>query len=180
MSERGRWYNDTPITDIHEALGILNVQSPLLNEVVRLARRWADGIVTWEIVVPWYTHGDSGGERAGENYFQIDTALAQRLVDEKMVTPYIEARWGYSETHRDRLVITKHGKDALKIFEEHALATAVALLTPGIHTDLVGEPVIAHIRREEWRTGHYYIEFRMPDERRCRVYPDIGMLIVQS
>lgn len=170
--EHTHWNNEEPITDVHEALEILSEQSPTDSDEFRL-HPTRGKLYAWEIVVPWYTEGDSGGDQSGYHYYQIDETLAETLVKEGLVEKRREPRMGYTHTHNDQLVISQAGRDALDAYLTQMRAKAESLLRPGVHTDLTGKPDYAGHDRDGYHCGKLYFEFRLPDtDRRCRVYPE--------
>jgi hypothetical protein len=176
--EYTRWLNAKPIGDLNEALSLLRAQSSS-NESHYLSRR-ANGQekMRWEIVIPWYAEGDSGGDRSGYDYVQIDQQLAEKLLSEKHVEGLEVKYWGGSFRERDKFTITKTAAESNREFETALLEKAAALLTPGVHTDLAGEARRIGFGREHWRHGRFYVDFRTPSGDRYRVYPEEGTAVV--
>lgn len=176
--EYDHWYNDEPFTDIHEVLQLLNTRSPLINEEFHL-HPCPEYDWKWEIVEPWFTSGDSGGDRSGYHYYQIAPELAERLVAECLVTPRKQKEWGYTREILDELVISAAGKTMVETFEAEMRARAESMLTPGVHTDLTGDPVYRGFRREGYRHGRLYYKFQLPESNDCcRVYPEEGRIVL--
>lgn len=175
--EYDHWYNDEPMTDVHEALEFLASKSPLLNEEFHLhpcsRSEWK-----WELVAPWYTSGDSGGDRSGYHYYQIAQELAERLVAENLVTPRRVPQWGYTETRESELVISSTGRRVIEEFEKTMRTKAESLLRPGVHTDLTGKPVYRGFRRDGYRHGRLYYKFELPGGGCCQVYPEEGKVVL--
>ena len=168
------WYNEKPITDLNEALHLLDYPN-WSDEPSYLARRdEADG---WEIITPWYSEGDSGGDTSGNYYLQIDRALGQKLFEEKLVEPrrinYVGGFW-LDDT---QLVLTKDAKKRVETFHAEQRERARALLKPGVHTDLTGVPEPMRRRREQTNYGRLYFDFRCPNDTVCRIYPETGEVI---
>lgn len=171
------WSNQEPITDVHEVLHFLAEQSRIANEEFHLHRTSGEEW-EWELVAPWYTHGSSGGDRSGWDYYQIDPALAEQLVQDGLVTPHRIPRMGYMETRENELVLSSEGRMKVIAFDKEMRIVGEGLLTPGIHTDLTGTPDYRGYRREEFRHGKLYYQFEMPTGGICRVYPEEGKVLL--
>ena len=176
-NEHSYWDNKEPITDINEALSFLSHQGSS-SDPIHLARHRRPGGEVWELVKPWYAEGDSGGDTSGLDYYQIDPALAQRLVAERLVVPHVVKYWGGSYEENDKLVISSAARERDRNFEHEQLGAAEKFLTPGIHTDLTGKPKRVAWGRDHHWYGRLYADYEMPDGRRCRVYPEKGEVVV--
>lgn len=168
--EHSFWYNQEPISDPYEALSLLRSNnSSTIPPYLR--RELIDALWTWEIVVPWYHEGSSGGDSSGEDYYEVVDAVAQRLKLESHVEPHVDKGWGWSRPNPDRLVISSRSKEMSIEHERVLRAAAAALLRPGIHTDLSGKP---HQGGAGWDydTNRFYVDFHTPSETTCRVYPE--------
>jgi hypothetical protein len=175
--EHSYWENDEPYTDVHIVLELLNKQSPTYepNHLDRCTGEEYD----WEIIVPWFTYGSSGGDRSGHNYHQIDTALAKELVDNGWVEPRKILHMGYTETRENEFVISPAGKKKLEAYLSEMKARAESLLVPGVHTDLTGSIRYRGHRRDDWGWGPIYLIFDLPEDRgQCHVYPDEGKIVM--
>ncbi len=170
------WRNPEPFTDIHMALELLAGDSTT-TEPVYLQRCQGEDY-EWQIVLPWYTHGSSGGDQSGYDYFQIDPVLAKQLVDERLVAIRRILHLGYTEERKDQFVIDRLGKRKVEDFKREMLAKAESMLTPGVHTNLTAEPERRGSSRDQWRYGALHFDFKMPLGGICRVYPEEGRLIV--
>ncbi|HUO50601.1 MAG TPA: hypothetical protein VMU25_03530 [Candidatus Paceibacterota bacterium] len=174
------WDNEHPIVDLHEALSVLGAESSS-REPHHLARRsQGDGSPFWEIVVPWYREGDSGGDRSGCDYLQIDQELAHRLVIENLLEQNLVKYFGGSRREVNKFVITEHAAAENRAYEESLLEKAEALLVPGIHTDLTGKARRIDYGREHWRYGRFRVDFRTPLGDRCRVFPETELVVLDS
>ena len=168
------WFNETPITNLNEVLDVLKEKSTAI-EPHFLSRK--NG--RWEIVLPWYRDGSSGGDTWGYRYLQIDPKTAETLVSEKLVEPHQVKHLGYTETQKDVLVISRKGREIIKMFVESMITKADGMLKPGIHTDLTGKPSRSGFGREEWRYGRFYVGYEMPSGQKCRVFPEQNILVVE-
>ena len=168
------WFNETPITNLNEVLDVLKDKSTTI-EPHFLSRK--NG--RWEIVLPWYRERDSGATSAGYHYLQIDPKTAETLVSEGLVVPNEVKHLGYTETQKDVLVISRKGREIIKMFVESMIKKADGMLQPGIHTDLSGEPARCGYRREHWRYGRLSVEYKMPSGETCCVFPEQNILIVE-
>lgn len=172
-----RWKNPELFTDIHTVLQLLNSKSPTRTPThLHECHKGSD--FEWEIIVPWYTQGDSGGDQSGYDYFQIEKSLAERLVTEGLVHPRTQVGRGYTTSIKDELVISTLGKEMIEGFQKDMRAKAESMLTPGVHTDLTGKPMYLGSSREHWRYGPLYYEFEMPSGGSCRVYPEEGRIVL--
>lgn len=173
-----RWRNELPIVDLNEALYLLAMDMRLSVEVPYLTRRQQEAVgEIFELVVPWYTHGDSGGDQSGYYYFQIDQDLARKLVMDGLVQPTVVKYWGGSHEETNKLVISPSAHERHREFETEMLAKAETLLKPGLHTDLTGRPCRRYYGLEHQYYGRFYVEFEMPNGKQCRVYPGEDILI---
>jgi hypothetical protein len=173
-ADRHHWYNEGPILDLNEALELLQRESST-TEPHHMARRFR--ATEWEIVIPWYSEGDSGGDQSGYYYFQIDQTLAKRLVREKLVEPRRVNYMGGHYFNDDELVISTEARRSVQAFLAEMQTKACALLIPGVHTDLTGEIRPGLQGREQWRTGKLYYDFTTPNNERCRVYPETNEVV---
>lgn len=173
------WWNAEPITDIYEALQLLNEELGWIGEdaFVRLHDCRGEKVgLSWEIILPWYREGSSGGDMSGRYYFQIDSNLAERLVAEELVE--FRRKYGGSLILRDEYVISRAGHRHWKEYFDTMRAKAVGMLKPGVHTDLSGKPVYVGQSRDHWRYGKLYFEFGMPLGGNCRVYPEDNCILM--
>lgn len=166
-TEHTNYSNKVPIADMHEALELLMMDGSSTDPYHLTNRK---GI--WEIVLPWYHEGSSGGDSSGFDYFQIDQELAKRLVDERKVEPRRKMRWGATDILQNELVPTRAAVRDEEVYRREMQAHAKSLLVVGLHTDLSGEAVSNGWGREEWRYGRMYFDFKMPNDNICRVYPE--------
>jgi hypothetical protein len=164
------------MTDLHEALEFLSSTSPVAGDEFHL-HRFPFTDCEWELVAPWFTSGSSGGDRSGYHYYQIDPVLATELVKEGFVEKRRVRGWGYTRVVEDELVITEAGRQKLEAYLKEMRAKAESLLKPGVHTDLTGEVDHAGHNRDGYHCGKLYFEFRIPNQGRCRVYPEEGRLL---
>lgn len=171
-----RWSNERPICDINEALHLLAMRSQT-NDPYCLSRRLADDREIWELVAPWYSEGDSGGDRSGEYYFQIDHQLVPRLIKNGFVMPHERKYWGGTELIQDKLVITQSGREAVRAFEQELIRAAKRMLRPGIDTDLTGQADCRDHDREFYWHGRFYVKFARPENGGyIRVFPESGII----
>ena len=170
------YYNEEPVTDLNEALDLLGSDNSS-TDPVHLARKDPRDGEGWEVRIPWYKEGSSGGDTSGIDYYQIDTELAERLVSERMVEPFVVKQWGSSYADSHRLVLTAPSKQRVREFSDDMRAKALKLLIPGIHTDLTGEPDYAGSGRDSYRHGRVWVLLRSPKEGRCRVYTESGVVV---
>jgi hypothetical protein len=170
------WYNDEPITDIHEALSVLACEQTSSTPLyLAHGRESVNG--GYEIVVHWHSHRGYGSD--GVEYYQIDQALAQKLVDEQFVIPRRILHMGYTETRKEQLVLSDAAREKLEAYEKEMEKKAVSMLVPGIHTDLTGTPKRTSWRRDGFRHGKLYFEYELPGERgSVRVYPEEDRLVM--
>lgn len=179
--EYSYWYNETPITDLHEALYFLAREGSSRDPycLAKPGGYWGQKEVPdrWELHAPWYREGSSGGDTSGTDYYQIDPALAEQLINEGYVAPRRVKQWGHTEERKDELVITEKGRCVDEAFEKQMLKKAESMLVPGIHTDLTGNPERRQYDRDKFRHGRFYVEFDTPNEGRCRIYPEQDEMI---
>lgn len=167
------WFNDRPINNVHEALDFLKQQSYVSGEAFHLHHNregW------WELVEPWYSEGDSGGDQSGWNYYQIEEAVALQLVSAGLVAPREVPRMGYTQTIEDELVITQKGQEELAAFGARMVTIAKSMLRPGIHTDLTGEVRQRGSGRRHRSYGPYYVRILGANDEFYRVYPELGKI----
>lgn len=167
------WWNMAPIADLHEALHLLNEELPWISEdaFIRLHDCRSDkGGFPWEIILPWYREGSSGGDASGYHYLQIDPNLAEHLVAEELVD--CRRKYQGSLILPDEYVISATGRRRWLEFFETMRTKAVGMLKPGIHTDLTGKPLYRGADRDHWRCGNLYFKFEVPLGGDCRVYPE--------
>jgi hypothetical protein len=172
------FYNESPITDAHEALDIFFAEQThrtpihLFRSVEQKGRERE-----YRIVIPWYREGSSGGDTSGESYYQIDVALAEQMISEQFVVPMKVLSWGRTDIDSERFVLNYLGERKSKAFDKAMLEKAESMLTVGIHTDLAGKPERTSYGREGFRCGRFYVDFRTPHEETCRVYPEQEELV---
>ncbi len=172
------WYNDAPITNLYEALDTLSSENSSRRSV-HLRKRDSEAGEGYEIAYPWYREGCSGGDTSGTDYYDIDTALAEELIRERLVQPNRVPQWGYTETRENELVLTQAAEQKLELFEKEMERKAESMLTPGIHTDLSGRPKRLCRNRDGFRCGKLYFEYELPEERGVvRVYPEEQRLVM--
>ena len=168
------WFNETPITNLNEVLDVLKEKSTAI-EPHFLSRK--NG--RWEIVLPWYRDGSSGGDTWGCHYLQIDPKTAETLISERLVVPNEVKRLGYTETQKDVLVISRKGREQIKEFINSMITKADGMLKPGVHTDLTGKPEHTGCGREDWRYGRFCVKYKMPSGETCCVFPEQNILVVE-
>lgn len=174
-TEHTWWWNEAPITDVHEAINVLQQTGTTLRET-HLAKR-DDG--TYEIQVPWVHEGSSGGDTSGSFYYQLATEVAEQLLSEELVTARKVKHWGYAETRESELVLTTAANRKLDEFKKAMEKKAESLLVPGTHTDLTGKPARLGCGRDNHRCGKLYFEYKLPQEGgRVRVYPEEDRLVM--
>jgi hypothetical protein len=177
-TEHTRWQNDSPITDMFEAIEILQTTGTTLRETHLQARpkEAGDG---YEICVPWARDGSSGGDTSGTHYFQVDSALVEKMKEERLLTPYIEKYWGGSRVIEDQLVLTTHANMEHETFWKDMKKKAESMLKPGVHTDLTGKPKRLGSGRDGFQCGKLYFDYELPGERgKVRVYPQEDRLVM--
>jgi len=176
-TEHSFWHNKEPYTDPHEVLELLRSESPTY-EPLHLDRCRSEEY-EWEIVVPWYTHGSSGGDMSGHNYYQIAADLAKQLVEEGLVRQRTIPHMGYTETRENEFVISPKGESTLTMYLKEMREKAETMLIPGIHTDLTGTIDYRGHGRDGWREGPLYFQFQLPEERgQCKVYPESERIVM--
>ena len=121
----------------------------------------------------WYTHGDSGGDRSGIDYYCVDQDTAQKLIKEGWVTPKRVPQWGHTETRHNQLVLSDAGKAELRRFHEEQRNAALALLVPGKHSKFSGVFNYRSHGRQYPGLGPLYIDFITPMDEKVRVYPTL-------
>lgn len=171
------WMNDEPYTSLYTVLELLAAQSQTY-EPHHLHRCDGKDGFDWEIVVPWYSHGCSGGDQSGHHYYQFDPAIAERLVEYELVTPHKEVGWGYTTEVKDKLVISSKGSEELRRFMHDMRTKAESLLKPGVHTDLTGTIDYRGYSRDDHGSGPLHFLFEMPTGGRCRVYPEEEKIVL--
>lgn len=164
------WWNETPITDVYEALDLLSSENSA-REPIHLNAYDRD-LKSWCIASPWYSEGSSGGDTWGTNYYQVDQSLVLALVLERFVEPLKEIGWGYTNYNKHKLVISEAGREKWRGKEKELLSEAESFLTLGVHTDLTGIPVRNGYGREHYRYGRFYVDFITPAGQTCRVFPE--------
>jgi hypothetical protein len=167
------WHNKEPVTDKYEALGLLADQNSSTRPI-HLTKNDEHG---WEVVYPWFRDGDSGGCASGDDYFQIDQPLAQSLVNERLVEPFVEKGWGWSRPNPRMLVLARSAREDVRRYEREMQARALTMLILGVHTDLTGQAVSNGWGRESWRTGPLHFDFKSPSAQICRVYPEENRIV---
>lgn len=170
------FYNETPITDVHEALDVFFVEQTH-RMPMHLYRGLNKKNPDYRLVIPWHRDGSSGGDTSGENYFQIDPVLAEQMIAERLVVPRKDIGWGYTRDDPERFVLNYLGEQKSKAFDKAMLAKAESMLTVGVHTDLAGKPMRTSYGREGYRCGRFYVDFKTPHEETCRVYPEQEELV---
>jgi hypothetical protein len=96
----GHWDNDVPITDIEEALKVLNTSGGVRMPPPYLAVRETDSVRICEIV-RMFNRKDGGGVE----YFRVDPTLAQELAIKGFVVPDSAKVWG-NDLPRDAYVLS--------------------------------------------------------------------------
>jgi hypothetical protein len=170
------WYTEEVFTDINAVLQLLRAESPTYEP--NHIERNRGGDCEWQIVVPWYTQGDSGGDRSGYHYFQIDPDLVKQLIADGLVQKRTDPRIGYTYTYDNEFVVSQAGRDQSRRFESEMQAKAERMLKPGVHTDLTGKPERRGSGRDHWRFGKYYLIFELPGGNYCKVYPEEDRLVL--
>lgn len=164
------WSNDVPFTNAMEVLYILATKSTTSDP--HYMEQFPHDLSKWEIIVHWWN--DRGYGSGGYTFYQVDSAVAEKLKTEQLIEPRRVKYVGGFITRRDEFVITPKGREMLDAFEANGRETALRLLKPGIHTDLVGEPwpKKGRLGREHMNYGRLYVEFSCPNDTVCRIYPD--------
>lgn len=169
--DRTYWWNDGPITDIHEALDLLQKQ-------------WGDSgkrfISTedkkglgFEINLEWYREGSSGGDSSGVDHFDIKPEVVEELVKQGFVEKMRIPEMGYTYTEPYKLVMSQKGQIELERLHEEARRIAHGLLIPGKHSKFSGLFHDAGYGRSGYRgCGRLYYKFRTPQGEKVRVYSD--------
>lgn len=176
-TEHTFWMNDKPYTNIYVVLELLAAQSQTY-EPHHLHRCRGNEGFDWEIVVPWYSSGCSGGDTSGHHYYQLDPAVAEQLVKDELVTAHMEKHWGYTTEEKDKLVISHRGSEELRLFMHDMRTKAESLLKPGVHTDLTGKVDYRGHDRDDYGSGPLHFLFEMPTGGRCRVYPEEDRIVL--
>lgn len=178
MTERTKhtwWHNETPITELYEALNFL-ADPPEANDPIHLFRKHERDGGGFELRIPWYHEGSSGGDSSGINYYQIGSELAQRLIDEQLVAPRKVPRWGYTEVREDEFVRTEQGYRLWHTHLNQMEEKAESLLIPGTHTDLTGRPHRVRMGREHFRHGRLRFDYQTPTGDIVYVFPEEGKI----
>lgn len=162
------WMNQEPLVDLHETLDLLRYESETY-EPNYLSHNVKLGV--WEIVAPWYSHGDSGGDQSGYLYYQVDTKLAEQLTRDALVSGRRIEYHGGSYVNEEELVPTTAGHRRADTYWQESKTRALSLLQPGIHTDLTGEPHGRGWGREHRTYGRAYFDFEAPLGK-FRIFPE--------
>ena len=173
MSQRKRdkftnWSNQEPIADVYEALEMLKSrQQGRYNDTRFLMREPQD-----EIMVDWYHEADSGGDRSGYDYYEIDPTIVEQLVKERWVTSNVVKFWGGSRTENHKMVISTAGKYELQKYLETTQEDAKKLVVPGKHTKFSGILNSRGYGRDGHQGcgGELYFDFETPMQERLRVF----------
>lgn len=180
-TENTSWRNAKPATDLNEVLYVLAEKNSSTTPV-HLFRHPEDKDWNWEIKIPWYRDGDSGGDSSGVDFYQIEEETALKLIKERLVEKRRIPQWGYTETRNREYVISSHGKRQLGEYHEQMREKAWALLKPGVHTDLTGARDIALCPSRK----HYGDDMRLffvcnvPNGSRVHVYPEDGSIVPEE
>jgi hypothetical protein len=162
------WSNEKTIEDLFEALELLEPDHRDSSDGRYLSTRMDPP----EIHVGWYTHGDSGGDRSGIEYFDIDPKISKELVRKGLVEPCIQKFWGGSTPQCDKLVLSELGKRELRDYLKKQKEVAKSLLVPGEHTKFSGVFNDAGQGRTGYKGyGELYFDFKTPIDERLRVFP---------
>jgi hypothetical protein len=163
------WWNDRPITDEHEALYVLVKEWRGPDPVYLSTKREKP-----EICQELHRQGEGGRESSYYiEYLEIDEELAKKLIKEQWVTPMRILHMGYTETVREKLVLSPHGLDHLKRLTQQKCALAKTLPVPGEHTQFSSILEETGCGCENGRRGgRFYVDLKTPMDERLRVYPD--------
>ena len=168
-SENTNWWNDGPITDEHEALQVLKKEwrGP---DPIYLSLKAEQPEICQEL------HRQGDGGRASScyiEYLEIDPKLAEQLIKESYVAPMRIPHMGYTETVRDKLVLTRTGEHRLETLNREKERLAQSLPVAGEHSKFSSIFELSKSEREHGRRGgKLYFEFVTPIKERVRVYPD--------
>ena len=164
------WENDAPIADLLEALDLLYEGHHVYRPKHYLSTRKSPP----EIHVEWYIDGDSGGGRSGTDYYQIDRAVSQQLIDGGFVTPRIEKGWGWSRRESEVLVLSEAGLTLREKLRDEQFQIAKAFLRPGVHSKWSSIFNCTGSSREKMEWGRLSFSFITPLGEKVRIYPDNG------
>jgi hypothetical protein len=179
--EHTTWYNDEPITDIHEVLGVLVMERRgSLCRYIDIGPYRADTTKP-ELHVEWYTEGDSGGDMSGWHYLQIDPGLVKQLVDKGYVEPKKNLYLGGFSLDQEKLILSQEGIRHLKWLDGEKKRIAVSLMRPGVYEEL--SPLYDERRVFATRDGRYggklHFKFEMLNGDEVLVFPDTNQTAVK-
>lgn len=179
--EHSTWYNDEPITDLHEALDLLWLERNSVRErYLQIHNSLADPSKP-EIHADWYTEGDSGGDMSGWYYFQIDPELAKQLQKEELVEPRKVLYMGGFYLEHEKLVLSGKGKEKRERLNREKKEAAIKLMRPGVYEKL--QPLYDERRvfpeREHFLSfgsgyGRLAFTFYMLNGDEVYIFPDTG------
>ena len=165
------WWNEAPITEVHEALHLLRPQwGDPFGEKTRYLSMRADPP---ELHIEWFADGDSGGASSGTYYLEIALTVVEQLQRDGFVQPLQVKGYGYSYPDPNKLIISRLG--TLEI-EEYLMRTEEEmrkLLIPGEHSKFSGIFESTGWGRVHSRFGgRLFFDFVTPMKEKVRVYPD--------
>ncbi len=159
--------NENPITDLHQILDIL---SPTRGDSID-GRYINIRNEIPEIHIGWYIHGDSGGDRSGIDYYQVDAGVVKKLIAEGWVVPKEVSRWGATDIHHHELVLSAQGKEELRHYYKSEEENARKMVEPGVHTKFSGVLYLRDKGRGYRSREELFFVFDTPMNERVRVYP---------
>jgi hypothetical protein len=168
------WHNEIPITDVHEALWLLQKEWSGQQPYIAMAEYNYTHKKTLapELHQPWYSEGDSGGDSSGIYHLEISPEVVATLTKEEWVTPMKIPHWGGSTTDLNKRVLSHAGRTEFEWFIEAQQKVAQALPKPLVHSKFSGlfNPR-GYGYTSRWGGGKLYFDFVTPQEERVRVYP---------
>ena len=167
--EYTHYENAEPVKDPYELMDLLSQGRSDSTDGRYLRVRQGEEI---EMHRGWYVHGDSGGDRSGIDYYQIDPETSKKLIAERWVTPKRIPHMGYTEERKHELVLSEAGKAELRRFHEEQRKAALALLIPGKHSKFSGVFNYRSHGRQYPGVGPLYFEFVTPMDEKVRVCPE--------
>src|SRR3989344_3835161 len=141
------WWNEAPITDVHEALHLLRPQwGDPFGEKTRYLSMRADPP---ELHIEWFADGDSGGASSGTYYLEIALTVVEQLQRDGFVQPLQVKGYGYSYPDPNKLIISGEHSKFSGIFESTGWGR--------VHSRF---------------GGRLFFDFVTPMKEKVRVYPD--------
>ncbi len=170
-TENTYWSNDTPITDLHEALDAIGGYRTYLYIGQDLADKARP-----EIRQDLSANYAASKENPKFTYLEIDPELARRLIAEKFVTPMRVSILGLIKTLNDMLVLSSAGWERRQGLREEKELLAQSMLK----TEEYGAPSnvvnFRHGRRHKGHWGEIFFDFKTPSGEKVRVFPDNGKI----